>query len=1276
MNAKDLLANPRIPPLNLQIRDKTLNSPSLLNCRCRRRHRRKQLGILSFPFNSFFNVIEGRRARSFTVNSLSESDVPDLPVEICMTRTLDPALTLADGMEKIKEAIGKLKADPPQSRSSVLRFQRKPRYFLMNIRCLRTPDVAKVPIDSPLIRAYGFVGINFDPESSEIRLEDGSIHLFIPQIEVDEFANISILAATLVWDDFLCSSFEEAIHSLESSVNQLVYSLPNFYSRNPIFEAIDIISPIDEPQDDKWLSYFHGNFDVMQVQNIKMIYLNYDSLIQDWSGADILQMLAVYHRPCCSLEKCANINVLWASLIVEECVRLGVTYFCIAPGLRSSPLAIAASMHSLTTCISCFDERSLAYHAVGFARGSNRPAAVITSSGTAVSNLLPAVVEASNDFVPLLLLTADRPPELQDTGANQAINQVNHFGSFVRFFFGLPPPTDEIPARMGAPRKYSCEWTLDCLRGLDLWISKAEPFTQYVNIHHLHAFGGFHGKFVEIIEIIQNSCRGLLLIGAIHTEDEIWAALVLAKHLKWPVITDILSGLRLRKVLTSVSDIEKHIFFVDHFDHALLSDAVRSQAQPDVVIQVEWEIEFQIHAENSLTEPHVAHVIMEALRNDAALFIGNSMVIRDADMYGRGNTIDTINMSRVMSNWKVPCQFLRVAGNRGASGIDGLLSTAVGFATGCKKRVLCVVGDMSFLHDTNGLAILNQSILTKSSQQAADCAMNVLARFTYPNNVFNGIASCKINRMEYSLYRKKLHREGFVLSLFLDDGSVGFGEVQICALLDSEGTPKQTAHIIAQLSNEGFKTIKLKVARRSNPDEDAAVIQEIRKEVGYGINLRADANRIWTYEEAIQFGSHLKCCDLQYVEEPVRREDDIIRFCEETGLPAALDETIDNIEGDPLDKLQHFVHPRIVALVIKPSMVGGFENATKIAKWAHRHDKMAVISSAFESSLSLSAYVQFASYIESQNKVICRMKNKELQMTVAHGLGTYRWLREDLSTRPLKICVDPKGDTVEASVEDAERVVLVGYSMGARIALYMALRYTEKFYLTKALMVLKINGAVIISGSPGLKDELGRRNRIKQDDAKARYLLSHGLQSFLEAWYAADLWFSLRNHPHFQQIVDTRARHKDITNLARILSDSSVGRQPSLWEDLKHCETSLLLVSGEKDAKFKQIAHQMHRELISTSSGGDSQVDNLTAVIEVPDCGHVVHLENPLPLINAVRKFFNRLRERRSSNANNLQNPIQRVCEGVSIKYEVSEEMANYVRSRSMFLPKLIPPTV
>ncbi|KHM99590.1 Protein PHYLLO, chloroplastic [Glycine soja] len=92
-----------------------------------------------------------------------------------------------------------------------------------------------------------------------------------------------------------------------------------------------------------------------------------------------------------SLKESANINTVWASLIVEECTRLGLMYLCIAPGSRPSPVAVAVASHKLITCISCFDERSLAYHAVGYGRGSHIPAVAITSSGTAVSNLLPAV---------------------------------------------------------------------------------------------------------------------------------------------------------------------------------------------------------------------------------------------------------------------------------------------------------------------------------------------------------------------------------------------------------------------------------------------------------------------------------------------------------------------------------------------------------------------------------------------------------------------------------------------------------------------------------------------------------------------------------------------------------------------------------------------------------------------------------------------------------------------------------------------------------------------
>ncbi|KAM2037436.1 hypothetical protein ACFX1T_011145 [Malus domestica] len=157
--------------------------------------------------------------------------------------------------------------------------------------------------------------------------------------------------------------------------------------------------------------------------------------------------------------------------------------------------------------------------------------------------------------------------------------------------------------------------------------------------------------------------------------------------------------------------------------------------------------------------------------------------------------------------------------------------------------------------------------------------------------------------------------------------------VFLFALVDFDGTPTQVAHVVASLVEEGFT---------------AVAIQAVRKKVGYQIQVRADANRNWTYEEAIQFGSSVKDCDLQYLEEPVQNEGDIIRFCEESGLLVALDETIDSIREHPLDKLDE--------TVIKPSVVGGFENTAIITRWAQQHQKMAVVSAAFESGLGLSAY--------------------------------------------------------------------------------------------------------------------------------------------------------------------------------------------------------------------------------------------------------------------------------------------------------------------------------
>ncbi|KAL6744836.1 ADC synthase, partial [Haematococcus lacustris] len=168
----------------------------------------------------------------------------------------------------------------------------------------------------------------------------------------------------------------------------------------------------------------------------------------EWAELDLkVRPLLSLLQPGPALAQAVNLNMAWTSLLVEELCRQGVTMFCLAPGSRSSPLAAAVASHPRARLNVCIDERSLGFWAMGYGRATGRPAAVITSSGTAVANLLPAVVEASLSMVPLLLLTADRPAELRDTGANQTIDQVKIFGAFTRWFQDVPPPCPALPGR-------------------------------------------------------------------------------------------------------------------------------------------------------------------------------------------------------------------------------------------------------------------------------------------------------------------------------------------------------------------------------------------------------------------------------------------------------------------------------------------------------------------------------------------------------------------------------------------------------------------------------------------------------------------------------------------------------------------------------------------------------------------------------------------------------------------------------------------------------------
>lgn len=295
-----------------------------------------------------------------------------------------------------------------------------------------------------------------------------------------------------------------------------------------------------------------------------------------------------------------NLNHLWAQLIVEELVRHGVGHFFVAPGSRSSPLALAAALRceggdrrppALHTH---FDERGLAFAALGCARATGRPAVVITTSGTAVANLLPAVVEASLEQIPMVLLTGDRPPELRDCGANQSIDQVKIFGGYVRWFFDLPCPATEISPRFvlgtvdqafaqaqTGPVHLNCQFREPLApsirpydrKGIEVelrrWLAASGPSTR----GNESAAMTTHGWLMEEI-LPRRTVRGVIMTAGLANAQEVRAVQQLAEAAGWPLLADLRSGLRGRAPDA-----------IRHADHLLLSETFTRKMKPDVVLQ-------------------------------------------------------------------------------------------------------------------------------------------------------------------------------------------------------------------------------------------------------------------------------------------------------------------------------------------------------------------------------------------------------------------------------------------------------------------------------------------------------------------------------------------------------------------------------------------------------------------------------------------------------------------------------------------------------------------
>lgn len=447
---------------------------------------------------------------------------------------------------------------------------------------------------------------------------------------------------------------------------------------------------------------------------------------------------------------------------VDQLFHSGVKQVVISPGSRSTPLALAFASYKKIKVWIDIDERSAGFFALGIAKEANEPVALLCSSGTAAANYFPAVIEAHYSRVPLIVLTADRPHELREVGAPQTIDQIKLFGDFVKRFeeMALPEATPMMLRYVRNQADRAVQTAISSFSGpVHVNFPFREPLVpdfsvenvwgtkeQYPSHLTLPSEKGWDKQ--ALASLFHNKKRVLLIAGPMGKASS-EAIVQLARAWNIPILADPLSQLR------HFSD--PHV--IATYDALMKSKKVRDRLGVDLIIRfgampvakpihqllneqsipqliideqvsfrnpshetahylygnptaiaedlatwkwqgsrqwLAWWQEVNAQAKSllsnrddvtSLTEGDAVFAIREEIPEGSILFASNSMPIRDVDTF-----------------WFDQPKKVLIAANRGANGIDGIISTAIGMASG-GKRVTLIIGDLSFLHSMNGLML-------------------------------------------------------------------------------------------------------------------------------------------------------------------------------------------------------------------------------------------------------------------------------------------------------------------------------------------------------------------------------------------------------------------------------------------------------------------------------------------------------------------------------------------------------------------------------------------
>lgn len=467
-----------------------------------------------------------------------------------------------------------------------------------------------------------------------------------------------------------------------------------------------------------------------------------------------------------------NTNTIWASVLVETLHRLGLATAIICPGSRSAPLAVAFAQHPKIEAIPILDERSAAFFALGLARKSHRAIVLVCTSGTAGANFYPAIIEATESRVPLLVLTADRPPELRHCNAGQAIDQQKLYGSYPNFYAELAIPSSEafLLAYLRQTLMQAWQQAHYPLAGVvHLNVPFREPLAPIAQPETQALAASFpidffdHAAFRSPVSAAPLPAydslsrepfdRALIVAGPAQPDDpQVYCQAIanLSKTLGIPVLAEGLSPVRnyasLNPYLVSTYDVilrnpqwgeklapEKVIrigdmptsktlrqwlaatqpqqWVIDPSDRsldplhgktihipasieAILPEKLMPSTSRDYLehwcsaeSQIRRTIDQAMDAETTLFEGKAAWLLSQYLPKGTPLFVANSMPVRDVECF-----------------WMPTDSAVQPFFSRGANGIDGTLSTALGMAHRSQSSVL-LTGDLSLLHDTNGFLI-------------------------------------------------------------------------------------------------------------------------------------------------------------------------------------------------------------------------------------------------------------------------------------------------------------------------------------------------------------------------------------------------------------------------------------------------------------------------------------------------------------------------------------------------------------------------------------------